>query len=113
MSCWRKRLSCVAHDQTKANPGLWPGFVSVADWRKLASGLLSGGRRIDGPLVGAEVAEQHLTGLQIFLGEATARRWASVDGSAGDDAGADHGPGAHSRNTGNRCDIRHADAAAA
>ena len=43
-------------------------------------------RRIDGPLVGADVADQHLTRLlHIFLREATTRRGASsVDRASGD-----------------------------
>src|SRR5215510_4432855 len=107
MNCWRKRSSCTAPDQTKANPGQWPGFV------KLASMLLSGGRRIDGPFVGAEVAEQHLTGLQIFLGEATACWPASIDRASGDSGAAYDRSAAHDRSAGNRRGIRHAHAAAA
>src|SRR5215510_15077225 len=97
----------------KRTPATGRGSCRCVDRRKLASGLLSGGRRIDGPLVGAEVAEQHLTGLQIFLGEATARRWASVDRASGNSGAAYDRSAAHNRSTGNGPCIRNAHAAAA
>src|SRR5262245_9201630 len=80
--------------------------------RVFRSGLLSSSRRIGGPLVGAEVAEQHLTGLQIFLREATAGGRASgVDRASGDGGASCDCSAACDHTAGNRRHIREADAA--
>src|SRR5262245_65716266 len=93
-SCSRKLSSCKAPDRlpSSENPGDWrgPALASMC--------LLGGCGRIDRPLAGAEVAEQHLASLQIFLREAAARCWASVDRPSGD------GGAAYDRRAGNRRD---------
>src|SRR5206468_3386182 len=133
MNCWRTRSSCASLDPTKSEPRPQAGVrigapiggsSKLIEWRMSLSenrfhfsgtcaGLLSGGRRIDGPLVGAEVAEQHLTGLHIFLGEAAARRWASVDRASGNGGATYDRSAAHDRSAGNGPCIRNAHAAAA
>src|SRR5262245_20982757 len=95
----------------KRTPATGRGSCRCVSRRELAS-LLSSGRRIGGPLVGAEVTEQHLTGLQIFLREAAARGRASVDRASGDGSAADHSA-ACDHSAGNRRGIREADAAIA
>src|SRR5262245_44748366 len=113
MNCWRKLSSLRAPDRActnKRTPATGRGSCRCADRRKLAG--LSSLSRIGGPLVGAEIAEQHLTSLQSFLREAGARpRRASVDRASGDRGAAYDRSTAYDRGAGNG--IRNAHAAVA
>src|SRR5262245_31038798 len=113
MNCWRKLSSLRAPDRActnKRTPATGRGSCRCADRRKLAG--LSSLSSIGGPLVGAEIAEQHLTSLQSFLREAGARpRRASVDRASGDRGAAYDRSTANDRGAGNG--IRNAHAAVA